>query len=162
MKSATNKSVGLITNKKDYLYLDWADDGARIFSQCSKRQYFCIIVSWDGSVISTGYNGAPAGMQNCNDGGCPHSSETPSERANDYNTCVAIHAEENALLRADWSRLFGGTLYVNGLPCFGCAKKIAGTTLTRVVVKNEPELSYPGWPQVEKFLLDSKKGVIVL
>jgi len=36
---------------------------------CMKRRVGCVIVR-EKRVISTGYNGTPRGMTNCNEGGC--------------------------------------------------------------------------------------------
>jgi len=38
-------------------------------SNCMKRRVGCVIVR-EKRVISTGYNGTPRGMTNCNEGGC--------------------------------------------------------------------------------------------
>jgi dCMP deaminase len=41
-------------------------------SNCMKRRVGCVIVR-EKRVISTGYNGTPRGMVNCNEGGCKSS-----------------------------------------------------------------------------------------
>ncbi|KAF3285377.1 Deoxycytidine monophosphate (dCMP) deaminase [Orbilia oligospora] len=38
-------------------------------SNCMKRRVGCVLVR-EKRVISTGYNGTPRGLTNCNDGGC--------------------------------------------------------------------------------------------
>ncbi|EFE42205.1 hypothetical protein TRV_03047 [Trichophyton verrucosum HKI 0517] len=55
-------------------------------SNCMKRRVGCVIVK-DNRVMSTGYNGTPRNMKNCNEGGF-------------LSTCLCMHAEENALLEA--------------------------------------------------------------
>jgi dCMP deaminase len=51
----------------------------------------------------------------------------------DYDNCIANHAEVNALLYADRSKVEGGTLYITAEPCTGCRKVIANSGVLRVV-----------------------------
>lgn len=121
---------------KDTKFLLWCINGAKIFSTCSKAQYMAIVVGTDGRVLGTGYNGAPPNVKHCIDGGCPRAiNNVPSGTPYDYGDglCVATHAEPNALMHSDRSARMGGTLYVNGVPCFGCSKLIASSGLSRVV-----------------------------
>lgn len=48
-------------------------------------------------------------------------------------SCIAVHAEPNALMHSDPIRRRGGTLYVTDEPCGGCARLIAGSGLARAV-----------------------------
>lgn len=108
--------------------MSWCISGAELFSTCMKRKFMAIIIDDKGRVAGTGYNGGPPGMIHCEDGGCPRSSlDTQSP---DYDNCISLHAEENALLYSDPRRRH--TIYVNGTPCYGCAKKIAGSGIKRV------------------------------
>lgn len=119
-----------MSQSKDRKFLLWALEGAKIFSTCSAAQYMAIVVDRSSRVIGSGYNGGPPGFLHCNEGGCPHAlTGTPGV----YDDCIAIHAEENALMYSDYSLRRGGTLYVTGKPCFGCSKKLAGSGLGRVV-----------------------------
>jgi len=100
--------------------------GASLFSKCGKRQYFAFVLDAHGRVIGTGYNGSPPGRPECIDGGCPRFQQGSAPGSN-YDNCVSIHAEENALLFSDFTARRGGALIVNGTPCWGCAKKVAGS-----------------------------------
>jgi dCMP deaminase len=114
----------------------WSLSGAEIFSTCSKAQYMAIVVDINRRILGSGYNGVPSGMTHCSDGGCPRVvNNVPSGTPYDYGDglCYAIHAEANALLHSDRSARVGGTIYIGGAPCFGCAKLIAGSGLSRVV-----------------------------
>lgn len=116
--------------------MKWSLAGAEIFSTCSKAQYLAIVVDSNRRILGTGYNGVPSGMTHCNEGGCPRVvNNVPSGTPYDYGPglCFAIHAEANALLHSDRSARVGGTIYVGGVPCLGCAKLIAGSGLSRVV-----------------------------
>lgn len=102
------------------------ETGARLFSTCGKRKYFAMCFDAYGRVIGSGYNGGPPGYPHCVDGGCPRFLEG-SAPGSSYDNCIAIHAEENALIYSDFTARRGGLLMVNGHPCFGCAKKVAGS-----------------------------------
>lgn len=52
----------------DQYFMQLADLAAHR-SNCMKRRVGCVIVR-EKRVISTGYNGTPRGMTNCNNGGC--------------------------------------------------------------------------------------------
>jgi dCMP deaminase len=54
----------------DQYFMQLADLAARR-SNCMKRRVGCCIVR-EKRVISTGYNGTPRGMTNCNEGGCTY------------------------------------------------------------------------------------------
>lgn len=88
-----------------------------------KRRVGAVLVS-NKRVISTGYNGTPRGMRNCNEGGCARCNSTsvsggssgtltPVKSGVALNECLCLHAEENALLEAGRDRSEGGTMYCN-------------------------------------------------
>lgn len=114
-------------------YLQWAESGATIFSTCAKAQYMALVVDRYGIVVATGYNGVPSGFKHCKDGGCPRADT--EQQGGSYDNCSARHAEANALLFSSPQQRDGGTLYVNGLPCWECAKLIIDSGLIQVVYK---------------------------
>lgn len=90
---------------KDNYYLNIAKAVAAR-STCLRRQYGAVIVA-DDEIIATGYNGAPRGEANCCDVGkcyCREHSTPIDEHAarhgDQYGTCVAVHAEQNAIISA--------------------------------------------------------------
>lgn len=144
-------------NETAAAYLRWAAEGARLFKRCTRRQYMAIVVTWDGRVIGTGRNGAPAGLPNCTDGGCPRGMTAPGAVAHGSSygvggpgQCVAVHAEVNALMYTSPDERNGGTLIVNGPPCWNCAVVVAGSGIDRLVCKTDP--AYADWPEVLAFL----------
>lgn len=103
-------------------------------SQCARARVGCVLVTADQRVNATGYNGQPRGLDltgRC-DSWCPRAQA--GDTSSDYGECVAIHAEANALVRADFSQLSGGTAYVTGATCKDCAKLLANAGLARVVM----------------------------
>ena len=103
-------------------------------STCIKRKYGAVIVK-DDVVISTGYNGAPRGVENCCDiGKCPR-IERNMHQGDGYGICRAVHAEANALLNCSRLQTIGADLYLSGVnpvdnsihkakPCPLCARMI--------------------------------------
>ena len=93
---------------KDTYYLDIALAVSKR-STCLKRHYGCVIVK-DDIIIATGYNGNPRGEENCCERGmCKRMN---AERYSGYESCNAVHAEQNALIAASRDRLIGATVYL--------------------------------------------------
>ena len=90
-------------------------------SHCTRSKVGAVLVK-DGNVISFGYNGTPAGMDN----GCEENNVTKDE---------VIHAEMNAILKAAKSgnAVDGSTLYLSLSPCQNCCKLIIQSGIKRVV-----------------------------
>lgn len=132
-------------------------------SLCTRAKVGAIITGMDGRhIVGEGYNGPPAGWshgsQPCNVWCKRTTNLTP---APDYSDCTTIHAEANALLKSDYTKRLGGTIYVTSHPCWGCAKLIANSGLSRVVVQpdaahlhRDPMASY-------RFLLECGLDVTV-
>lgn len=142
-------------SRKDIQYMKLCEQIATIFSTCSKRQYGAILVDDLGYIIGIGYNGGPSGFVHCVDGGCPRAIEN-SPNGSNYDNCFAVHAEANAFLHSNYSS-FATKLYVNGPPCFSCAKLIANSTVKTVFFKKDD--SYIMWDSVKEFLI--KAGIKV-
>jgi dCMP deaminase len=111
-------------------------------STCLRRRYGAIIVK-DEVIISTGYNGSPRGADNCLDTGRCKRQELNVPSGERYELCVAVHAEQNALINAAIERMKDGTIYIagfeddgryaNGHPCLLCRRMICNAQLSRVV-----------------------------
>ncbi|KAJ3040758.1 Deoxycytidine monophosphate (dCMP) deaminase [Rhizophlyctis rosea] len=109
-------------------------DLAATRSNCMKRRVGAILVK-DRRIIATGYNGTPRGVRNCSEGGCGRCNGNAG-CGRDLDTCLCLHAEENALLEAGRERIQSESktiLYCNTCPCLGCAKKIVQTGVHEVV-----------------------------
>lgn len=90
-------------------------------STCNRLHVGSVILV-NNRVVSTGYNGPPAGMPHCD-----HLGDDP---------CVeAVHAEANAIVFAarHGSPIHDGTLYSTHQPCYGCAALIVNSGIVRVV-----------------------------
>lgn len=130
---------------KDTYYLNIAKAVAQR-STCLHRQYGAVIVNHD-EIIATGYNGSPRGEINCCDTGvCYKDSHNKpidpkaSVHGNQYGSCVAVHAEQNAIISAARKDMQGAALYLTSLdhsikpaPCNFCDRMIKNAGITRVV-----------------------------
>ena len=106
----------------DSYFMHLADLAARR-SNCMKRRVGCVLVR-SGRVISTGYNGTPRGVTNCNEGGCSRCNLGEGS-GQSLSSCLCLHAEvlspinsveyqENALLEAGRERVgMEAILYCN-------------------------------------------------
>ena len=114
-------------------------------STCIKRKYGAVIVK-DDVVISTGYNGAPRGFENCCDLGKCLRIERDMHQGEGYGICRAIHAEANALLNCSRLQTLGADLYLVGInpednsihkakPCPLCARSIIQAGIQNVYMR---------------------------
>ena len=94
---------------------------------CLGRSVGAVLVR-DGRIISTGYNGTPENMPNCDEREqgclrCASRGDFPPGTA--YDLCICVHAEQNALLSAArvGTPVEGAVLYSTVRPCFGCTKE---------------------------------------
>ena len=149
----------------DGYFLDLAASAATR-ATCSRRKHGAIVVR-GRRIVSTGYNGSPSGYPHCSEGACPRAA-SDAPQGHEYELCIAIHAEANALLFASPDERDGATLYTTGAPCFGCAKLIANSGISEVVASGG---RYEGWDEVQRFLracgvrvrlLDGLEGLPVL
>lgn len=104
------------------------------WSSCKRRHVGAVIVK-DKHVISTGYNGAPAGIQTCVEKGECIREKLNIKSGTLQELCYAVHAEQNAIVQAAklGSSTNGATLYCTHQPCVLCAKMIVNAGITRVV-----------------------------
>lgn len=105
----------------DRAYLRMAREWSQL-SHCHRRKVGAIIVK-EGMVISDGYNGTPAGFDNCCEG-------------DDGATLwYVLHAEANAISKVARStnNAKDSTLYLTLSPCKDCSKMILQVGIKRVV-----------------------------
>ncbi len=102
-------------------------------SNCIKRKVGAVI-ALDRRIISTGYNGTPRGIRNCNEGGCPRCAGA-AESGTRLDECLCSHAEENAITQSAYHGVSvrGGTVYTTFCPCLICTKMIINAGLSEVV-----------------------------
>lgn len=83
-----------------------------------------IIDNENTAVLALGYNGDEAGGSNCRE-------------SHESGKSGFIHAEINALIKADFSKICGQTLFVTHSPCKMCAKAIINAKIGKVYYINK-------------------------
>lgn len=112
-------------------------------STCLRHHVGAVIVK-NNYVVSTGYNGAAAGVKDCTELGCLR-DQMGIASGTRHEICRAIHAEQNAIIQA---ALHGGgtqgaTIYCTHSPCIICAKMVVNAKIKRFVTANHyPDKNY--------------------
>lgn len=135
-------------SKHNY-YLDIAQTVAER-STCLRRKFGSIIVKND-VIVSTGYNGAPRGRQNCNDLGYCYRDKLNIPRGTRYELCRSVHSEQNAIISAPRDQMLGATLYMvcvspedgavvpNTTCCIMCKRVVINAGISKVVIRDDKE-----------------------
>ncbi|MBW7569404.1 MAG: deaminase [Succinivibrio sp.] len=117
-------------------------------STCLRRRYGAVIVSKDGRIVSTGYNGAPRNRANCVDLKECLREKCKIKPGTHYELCRAVHAEANAIVNGNPLDVVGATLYLAGTdaasnnatkqmrPCSMCQRLILNAQIARVVMRD--------------------------
>jgi deoxycytidylate deaminase len=109
------------------------------------------VVVLGNRVVSTGFNGMPNGVANCDLGGCirdydklgePWRESEASDRTQLSHQALddlfCVHAEQNAIRTAARFEieLDGATLYTRQNPCFACLKESVHVGISRIVYES--------------------------
>ena len=102
-------------------------------SNCVKRKVASVITR-DRRIVSTGYNGTPRGVRNCNEGGCPRCNSF-AEGGTRLDECLCSHGEENAITQVAYHGVSvkDATIYTTLSPCLICTKMIINVGIIEVV-----------------------------
>ena len=123
-------------------------------SKCVSKQVGAVIVK-DGRILSTGYNGTPAGYINCKD----HWHDEYTQEHHEWSKTYEIHAEMNAIIWAARKGISieGATIYVTLEPCSECSKNLIASGIVRIVYAKPYEYTHS--EVISKFLSDN--GVVI-
>ncbi len=106
------------------------------WSSCyqNNRKIGAVIVR-NKRILTTGYNGAPAGIKSCTEKGVCMRRRMGIPSGTKHELCYAIHAEQNAIIQAAKLGLSieGATLYCTHQPCVICAKMIVNSGIGKVI-----------------------------
>jgi dCMP deaminase len=102
-------------------------------STCLRHHMGAVAVK-DKHILSTGYNGAAAGLKDCLELGCLR-NELNIPSGTRHEICRAIHAEQNVIIQASLHgvSLEGATIYCTHTPCILCAKMLVNARIKRFV-----------------------------
>jgi dCMP deaminase len=94
-------------------------------STCDRALVGCVLVL-DKRILTTGFNGSPAGQPHCDEEG---------HLMVDGHCVRTIHAETNAIIQAALHGVStrGCTCYVTHFPCINCAKALINAGIIRLV-----------------------------
>ncbi|NTU46006.1 cytidine deaminase [Candidatus Roizmanbacteria bacterium] len=121
-------------------FMKIAED-TKLRSNCIRRQVGAIIVK-DKRIIATGYNGTPAGITPCFEGGCERCirrEKNELAEGEDKNSCICVHAEQNAIIQCAYHGVStkDANMYITGMPCRQCAKLIINCGIKTIYAKQE-------------------------
>lgn len=117
---------------------------------CLRRNYGAIIVKND-EIISTGYVGAPRGRKNCCDLKTCIREKLNVPRGERYELCRSVHAEQNAIISAERSKMLDSTLYLVGKnysdnsyvdksnPCALCKRMIINAGIKDIYIRDSKD-----------------------
>jgi len=102
-------------------------------STCHRHHVGAVAVR-DKHILSTGYNGAAAGLKDCLELGCLR-DELNIPSGTRHEICRGIHAEQNVIIQAALHgvSLEGSTIYCTHTPCVLCAKMLVNARIKRFV-----------------------------
>lgn len=110
---------------------------------CMKKRVGCVLVDDKNRVLATGYNGSAHGLRHC--------ISSPCNDWENNGECLAIHAEQNALIQcSDVSKIH--SVYCTTAPCPRCTKLFLNTSCKNIIFaesnRHEPR-SRELWMQVQ-------------
>ena len=99
-----------------------------------QRHYVGAVAVRDKHILSTGYNGAAAGLHDCLELGCLR-DEMKIPSGTRHEICRGIHAEQNVIIQASLHgvSIGGSTIYCTHTPCILCAKMLVNARIVRFV-----------------------------
>lgn len=131
-------------------YITWDEYFMGVAMLASKRskdpntQVGACIVSKDHIILSTGYNGFPAG---CSDDEYPWARE-----GEETKYPYVVHAELNAILNSNGKSLQDASIYVDLFPCNECAKAIIQSGIKEVVYLSDKYADTPATKASKRML----------
>ena len=127
------------------------------WASCYKadRKIGAVIVK-NKRIVTTGYNGAPAGIKTCVERGECLREKLGIASGTRAEMCYATHAEQNAIIQAAklGVSIDGATLYCTHQPCVICAKMIVNAGIRRVVYRH-------GYPDTFSLEILNEAGVLL-
>jgi dCMP deaminase len=99
-----------------------------------QRHHIGAVAVRDKHILTTGYNGAPAGLHDCLELGCLR-NELKIPSGKNHEICRAVHAEQNVIIQAALHGISikDATIYCTHSPCVLCAKMLVNAQIARFV-----------------------------
>ena len=127
-----------MVTKWDKRFMEMAELVATWSSCFQENRHVGAVVVKDKRILTTGYNGAPSGIESCAERGCCLRRERNIPSGTMQEVCYAVHAEQNAICQAAKTgvSLEGATLYCTHQPCVICARIIINSGVKRIIYKH--------------------------
>jgi len=124
-------------------------------STCLRHHVGAVIVK-NKRILTTGYNGAAAGIKDCIERGCLR-NERGIESGTRHEICRAIHAEQNAIIQGGLHGvdIRDSTIYCTHTPCILCAKMLVNAGVKRFV-------TYADYPDTDALELFKEAGIEII
>lgn len=125
-------------NKWDERFMNLAETVAEWSSCFQSNRHVGAVVVRDKRILTTGYNGAPSGIESCSERGECLRRVKNIASGTMQEVCFAVHAEQNAIIQAAklGVSLEGATIYVTHQPCVICTRMIINSGIKTVIYKN--------------------------
>ena len=124
-------------DKWDVRFMEMADLISSWASCYQENRKIGAVIVKNKRIMTTGYNGAPAGVKTCVERKSCLRRELNIPSGTRQEICYAIHAEQNAIIQAAklGVSIQDATLYCTHQPCVICAKMIVNAGISRVVYR---------------------------
>jgi dCMP deaminase len=103
---------------------------------CIRRKIGAVIVK-DKRILSTGYNGVPAGISHCTKKTCIRTQmNIPSGER--HELCRGLHAEQNAIIQAAYHgvSIKDAVIYITNQPCSICTKMLINSGIKKFIFQD--------------------------
>lgn len=144
-------------NKWDERFMQMAETVASWSSCYQENRHVGAVIVRDKRILTTGYNGAPAGIKSCAERGECLRRIRNIASGTMQEVCYAVHAEQNAIIQAAKMgvALEGSVMYVTHQPCVICTRMILNAGIKKVIYKN-------GYPDAFALELFKEAGVEIV
>lgn len=125
-------------DKWDKRFMELAETVSTWSSCFQENRQVGAVITRDKRILTTGYNGASAGILSCKERGECLRKKLNIPSGTRHEVCYAVHAEQNAIIQAAklGVSVEGATLYCTHQPCVICAKMIINAGIKKVIFKN--------------------------
>lgn len=126
-------------NKWDVRFMEIANNVSTWSSCVRNGRHVGAVIVKNNRILTTGYNGAPAGVKSCKERGYCLRDKLNIPSGTRAETCYAIHAEQNAVIQAAKMGISveGATIYVTHQPCSVCTRILINSGIKRIVYQHE-------------------------
>ena len=126
-------------DKWDLRFINMAEVVGSWSSCYQENRHVGAVVVKDKRILTTGYNGAPSGIESCAERGECLRRVRNIASGTMQEVCYAVHAEQNAIIQAGQDRCKDATMYIWGhnFICILCKRFIVQSGIKNCVLKKD-------------------------